>query len=295
MPRHSFCVLFLALLLSAGGAPVAAEVIIELSDERLSATYVQPSQAEKPVNGLFGPTAAKGGGMPSTSVFILPWIVDDSASDANATLFSVTNESFSENDTDVELTFFDAFFDEITDDFFTLGDNEIRPFNARLIPGLTIPDGVNRGLLQIVANDEIGADFFDVNFGENFASGDRALTTLDFCSIWRMRFLQFPGPGGTVLTFIINGPQGVEEEDPPTIAGEVFTEDGVFLNSFALQTDAWLLAVDALDLVIGDTEFGTIVFQLNTTLSPSGVIFENHSAFSRFSLGLKGTCKDLPL
>ena len=292
---RSSVVFLLAFLASIGEAPAVAEVIIELSEERLVAKHVESRPVEKPQRGFFQQPAEKGGGGPVSSTFILPWIIDDTAPDANATLFAVTNESFGEDAVNVSLTFYDESFDEITGDLFTLDNNELRPFNTRLVPGLvTAPGAVNRGILEILSDGVLSADFFDVNFGENFASGDRALTLADFCPLWRVRFLRFPGPGGgTELTFILNGPHGFGDKAPPTISGEVFTEGGTFVNSFALQTDAWILQLDALDLVIGEAEFGTIVIQLDTTIMPNGVVFEKHSAFSRFSLGVLGVCKEL--
>ena len=290
--------LILLLLLSISTAPVMAEVIIELSEDRLVAKRTESRPIEKPEAGFFqrGPEKGDGGGE-LAPVAILPWVIDDSDPFGNSTFFSVRNDSFGGVNADVLVTFLDASFSTLDSDFLTLSGNELVPYSVRAVPGLvTAPGVINRGIVDISSDGQISADIFDVDFGENFASGDRALTLADFCTDWRVRFLRFPGTeGGTVLTFLINGPLGSDEENQPTISGEVFSQSGTFINSFTLRTDDWILDLEALELVLGGTEFGSIVLELNTSLDPSGVVLEQHSACSQFSLGAKGACTDLDL
>lgn len=285
-----------ALLLSILAAPAFAEVVIRRSGDRILAERAAPrAAAEVSPSGLFETSAEKG--MVMTTQWFFPWVIDDGDPFGNTTFFSVRNDDSSGGDVHLEIRYFDEVFDLLTMQPLTLSENELVPVSVRTVGGLvTVPGALHRGLVRIETNGDVSTDVFQVDFGENFASGDRGFALADFCTNWRVRFLRFPGTtGGTALTFILNGPLGAAEVDPPTITGEVYSQSGAFINSFTVRTDRWVLELEALDLVIGGTEFGTIVLELDTIFFPSGLVMEKHSAFSKFSLGVAGICTDLPL
>ena len=101
-----------------------------------------------------------------------------------------------------------------------------------------------------------------------------------------------PNTPGTRLTALINGPHGALPSDPPTITGEVFDEDGHFVNSFMIRTDEWVVELDVLqDLVWpGGPAFGTVRMNFCTT-DRGAVVFERHTAFGRFSVGSVAFCR----
>lgn len=288
--------LIFALLLPILTTPALAEVVIERSGERIFAERRTPNAAAKQApSGFFERAGAKG---TTPTIWIFPWVIDDSDPFGNSTFFSVRNDNAGGEDADLDIRYYDSSFELLAADFLTLASNQLVPVSVRTVDGLvTIPGIVNRGTVEVETDSDISTDVFEVNFDENFASGDRGFTLDDFCTDWRARFLRFPGTtGGTVLTFLLNGPLGPDDEiDPPTITGEVFTQEGAFVNSFSIWTDDWVLEIQALDLVGDDTEFGTLVMALDTAFSPPGVVLEKHSAFSRFSLGIVSVCDDAGL
>lgn len=285
----------LVFLLSILAAPAFAEVVIERSSDRILAERPAPSAEKSAPGGLFEGTADKG--MVGSILWFLPWVIDDSDPFANTTFFSVRNDNFDGTDASVVIEYFDDSFVEQRTDFLDLAGNELAPINVRAVGDLvTEPGAVNRGFIRLQTDGDLATDMFQINFGENFASGDHGFRLEDFCTAWRVRFLRFPGAtDGTVLTFIINGPLGAADTDPPTISGEVFTESGAFINSFTVRTGLWVLELSALDLVIPGTDFGTIAIELDTFAAPSGIVLEKHSAFDKYSVGIAGVCKDLPL
>jgi hypothetical protein len=282
------------LLLTFLTAPAFAEVVIERSADRIFAEHRAPRADKLAAGGLFGRSDAKGGA-PPTVVWLIPWVIDDSGPLANATLFSLRNDNFDGTDAGVDIDYYDRFFDFVKGDSLSLSAIELLPVSVRAVGGLVaVPGAVNRGLVRIETDGNLATDYFQVDFGENFASGDRGLLEADLCDFWRVRFLRFPGTtGGTVLSFVLNGPLGLAPA-APTIVGEVYDQSGAFINSFTVRTNLWVTEIEALDLVVGETEFGTILIELDTEFSPGGLVLEKHSAFSKFSVGLAGSCSDIP-
>jgi hypothetical protein len=76
------------------------------------------------------------------------------------------------------------------------------------------------------------------------------------------------------------------------VTGDVYNEQGSFLNSFTVRTDEWFFDLDLLDFVLGGERFGSMEVVLSTRFGPAGLINVAHSAEGRFSVGLRTVCRD---
>lgn len=291
MSKATLCLVLFLL----AAIPAAATVVVEIHDRPLvdrhrAASAAAPTPAASPAGENRSLTA--GGNLPADAFWFLPLYRVDRTSFGDTTLWSARNES----DLTVSLTvqYYDVFFTLQRTESFDLDPNEVLPVNIRDIPGLGVdPDGFARGFVRISPTGPISVDVFQVDTSENFASADTAFVTDDFCSEWQSRFLSF-GPGqGSVFSFLVNGPRGAAG-GPPTIMGDVYNEQGAFLNSFTIRTDEWVFDVEILDFVLGPTSFGSVELTIRALFSPAGFLTVAHSAEGRFSVGLRGVCKDSP-
>ena len=116
--------------------------------------------------------------------------------------------------------------------------------------------------------------------------------TDEFCAQWHARFLRFGSAGGTRLVFLVNGPLGGDPGDPVTISGDVYAENGDFINSFTVRTDEWSFGISVHDYVLGGVEFGTVELAINASFSPAGAVEVRHQALGEFSVGYPAVCAD---
>lgn len=281
-----------ALLLSAHIA--TAQTHVELSTERLAerpATSKAEGRAATP--SVFDRFGAKSN-QPTAGFWIIPQFeLDDSPGQAKTTLWSIHNERVGAGTVDIAVIYSDANSSELLTDEFILGEDQTATFNLNLFPELVNPGGLSNGFIVVVANGPVSLDTFQVDPANDFATGDVAFLESDLCTEWQVRFLDFGGlSGGSELSFFINGPLGSDPADPPTIEGEVFDQAGNFLNAFTVRTELFSLDLPALDLVLGDTKFGSIELRIMADNLPAGIVSARHSAFGLFSVGLTGICRD---
>ncbi|MCP4896075.1 MAG: hypothetical protein GY906_03790 [bacterium] len=283
------------LLLLSVPVSVSAEVIIETRAEPLLEEWRARLAAKGESASAPGLTKATS---PTDEFWFVPYFEVDMSASAfgNSTFWSVRNEG--DVATTVAVDYYNALFSNLVTTTVTLEPNEVGSFNVRNVAGLTVDaDGFARGMVRVrpEAGHPVVLDFFQVDAEENFATGSLAYPLSDFCTNWMLRFIGFGGlAGGSVMTVLANGPHGAELEDTPTVVGEVYSESGAFINSFTIRTDEWFFKSSILDLVVGDTKFGSVELVLDTTSSPNGVVSVGHSAFSLFSVGVQGVCQDIP-
>jgi hypothetical protein len=243
------------------------------------------------------PDPAAKGHEPDDGTWFIPLFKVDTrgTAPASSTFFSIRNEG--DLTTNVLVEYFDTAFTPPRQHAvrYVLIADQIVSVNVRDVPDLDVdPDLFARGILRITPrpDEPVAVDAFQVDGTNNFASGGHAFTAGDFCDLWQVRFLDFGGASGSVMTVLVNGPRGMGAANPPTISGTVFNQQGQPVNNFNVRTNEWALEIPLLDLVQGDQRFGSIELVLNATGNPGGVVSVVHSAFGRFSIGAEGVCKD---
>ncbi len=155
-------------------------------------------------------------------------------------------------------------------------------------------DGVTRGFVEILGDFPFAVDYFQIDGTNNFASGDNGASfPNDFCEYWKVRYLSGGAfDGGTEILAVINGPLGSDPGAMPTITGNVYREDGSFVNSFEIRTDEWMFLRDASELVTAGNPFGAIELRIDAADDNTGFVFARQDASGRYSVGLNALCKD---
>ena len=207
---------------------------------------------------------------------------------------------------DVEVVYLDPLLGEYGTDSFALGPEQVRTRNLRDVPGiLPDSDGRARGLVFFIATSPapelgevaLGGDFFEVEPGENFASGSLlsrlgSSGDLALCRTWETRYLQGgPFTGGTRLTFLVDVPGGPDcDLDPPTVTGQVYDEVGTLLGAFEICSAVHTFAVPMAQLLPpGASPFGAVEVEFPSTV---GLLATQFRARGRFSVGMQGLCLD---
>lgn len=242
------------------------------------------------------PLAVKGIVAADAVWYIPHFRIDRSAEageNADATIWSVRNESEAGESVDIRASYFTTDFDPQGAQEFTLGEKELRSVSLRSVEGLrTERDGFARGFIRVTpsVSRRISVDFFQVDFSQNSATGSLASSfPCDFCDQWQLRFLRFGEGSGSIATFFVNGPLAAGS---PTVVGNVYGEDGSFVSSFSIRsTGDWTFQCDIQnELVNGDVRFGTIELNILSGFEPSGIVSVSHSAFGAFSVGVPSIC-----
>lgn len=261
----------LALLLPC---TVAAEVVLRPHDPELGDRPLDGKPILNRLTKLDQPT----------SLLILPFYdVDSASATGTTTLFAVRNT------TAMQLGVLFAYANSLGDierqDIDSLDPRATRSVNLRDVAG--IPD---QGFGVILADTDISTtalagDFFQVDIGGAFATGERLVSVQDICDEHEIRFLDFGS--GTVLRLFINSPQGDDPDlDPPTFTVDVLDEDGALFAGTDVFTDQVVLELTAADFT--ELAFGTLIF--NFTNSSGGWVYAEYSADGLFSVGLNSTC-----
>lgn len=178
-----------------------------------------------------------------------------------------------------------------------LGAFETSTVNLRDVTELAgDPDGFARGFVRVVAPGgpdgvpALSGDFFQVDVGNNFATGDKLLRRGQICQHSSIRFLDFGA--GTRLPVFLAQPRGADENvDPPSFTVQAFDEAG---NPESAPQPVWA-ASHALELAASDFtdgSFGTLAFDF--TNSDGGAAYAEYSAEGRFSVGLASQCEEAP-
>jgi hypothetical protein len=292
MPARARSVLALAALLAVPAAPALAahRVVLSSTEIDLGARRAARQRDAAPLaGGLAAPALA-----PSDHQWLVPFVVDAGNLSGTTTLFSVRNEVETASDVEIGVEILDPKLMLLHSFLATLGPDEVASYNVRDMPGL--PAGFSRGIVRVTPGDVgslVSVDSFEVTPGEDFATGSLGIDFVtEECAFWRSR-LVIGGPftGGTELTFIVDGPRGVDPEGTPTITGNVYDEPGNLVNTFLIFTDDYVLAVNADGLVVPDTLFGSVELLIDATAG-GGYVNVALGAEGRYSVGFSGVCKD---
>lgn len=225
------------------------------------------------------------------------FLVDRSEPFGTTTLYAVRNLTGGPVSADVE--YFTLGGASQGTETLNLGPFDTHTRNLRDVPGLaTSPDGYARGFVEIVTAGNpdmtpvLAGDYFQVDVGENLATGEKLVREIELCDHASIRFLEFPLAGsGTRLSVWIPNPRGVGGGAPPSFTVQAYDEDGhpvggvtsVFSSLHAMKIDA--TAFTALD-------FGTLRFDFSN--SGRGTVYAESSAQGRFSVGVSSQCDELP-
>lgn len=286
--RHRFATVF-ALVAVVAAVPLLAAAQPRRTTVTLGETG-RDLRAEHDAAGL----RARGALVlaPSDGPWLVPFAVDPGNPVGTTTLLSVRNEA-TVGDANVLVEFLDDSLNEFHEVALVLEPRQLQSFNLRDQPNLPPPIGLSTGLVRVTADPGqlVSVDTFRVVPNEDFATGGLAIDlAVEECSDWRGRILVGGAfTGGTVLRFFINGPQGADAADPPTITGTVYDEAGTMINPFTVRTDAWTLDLDAGQLFAGEQLFGTVELVIQGT-EGGGHLTVEHSAEGRYSVSVPGVC-----
>lgn len=224
------------------------------------------------------------------SKWVLPFFrVDKTDPSGTTTLFAVRNTLTAA--VDAEIRYFETHTATVVrTDTINLAAGETHTVNVRDIPGLPVDvDGFARGFVTIDApGGKLTGDFFQVDVGGNFATGDRLLAPrTDFCAEQEARFADFGS--GTELMLVLTDPRGADpSSDPISVRVTPITEDGTSLPATEIHTDQFVYFVDADDFT-GEA-FGTLIFDFNPEgRGGAGWVYGVYSADGLFSVGVNST------
>ena len=220
---------------------------------------------------------------------ILPFYeVDKNDASGTTTLYAIRNlENYP---VDIEIRYYRAASAAaVRTETVTLAANATRTVNLRDVPGLTTDsDGFARGFatIETLIDARILGDFFQVDVGQNFATGDRLVSqSNDLCEQQEIRFADFGS--GTQLMVLLTNPQGIGAGAPPSFRVTPVDEDGNRLPSTDLQTSRYVNFYDASDFT-GES-FGTLIFDFSINSSEDqGWVYGVYSADGLFSVGVNG-------
>jgi hypothetical protein len=159
-------------------------------------------------------------------------------------------------------------------------------------------DGFSRGFVEVstAGNPDLtpvlGGDYFQVDVGDDFATGDQLVRQIELCDRASIRFIEFPLPGsGTRLTVWIANPRGTGAADPVSFTVRVHDEAGNAVGGLiGFKTTNHALELQATDFT--GLDFGTLRFDF--TNSSGGTVYAEASAQGRFSVGVTSQCDELP-
>lgn len=289
--------LVLALILLAPAA-AGAEVIFESEDGKIvlrrsggkalpeaRAAAVRRAATRPSLTALIG---AGKRDQPRETLILPSYFVDPATADT--TLFAVRNAGggFAA----LTIRYFGSELDDLqyAPDPLLLLPREVVTVNLRDVIGELTPrpDGTYRGLVTFLTDELITGDYFRTDPANAFASGDRLVGLDDFCRRNEVRFIAGgPFTGGTLLTFLIDQPQGISPGDLPTAFIRSFDEagnPGPEIDFFTTENSATFPVS-----LIGLSGFGVIEIDFDQT---TGVVIAEYSALGQFSVAMNGTCTD---
>ncbi len=291
------CAFLLPALVVLAAAPIRADVVVERFGERML------DDRGRVIGGPFAgmgefPTgdddAPKGPASslarklprPTSDAWFIPLYSVDTTRTADTTLWAARNGS--DSVAHARVIYYTTKGEMQRLDAFLLAPHAVKTVNVRDVPGLEVDgDGLARGAVAIQPDEGVmSVDYMQVDVSQNFAVGREAFT--EACRNWEARFLSF-GPGeGSVLTLFAE-PLGASPDDPPSILGDIYDEEGALVNSFAIRTDEVAFQVGVQELVEGEVQFGSI--ELLLAGRPGNVVVD-HSAAGRFSVGFSAVCAE---
>jgi hypothetical protein len=229
-----------------------------------------------------------------TETHVLPlYLVDEDDPNGTNTLLAVRNLTGDPVSAGLEY-FTVGGVSQITDTL-SLDAYETETVSIRDVLGLAVDgDGFARGFVKVVAVGAAGGqpvlagDFFQVDVGNNFATGDKLVPGADVCAHSSIRFLDFGA--GTRFTVYLTNPRGADSgADPYSFTVQAFNEAG---NPAGMPQPFWTadhaLEIESLDVT--GLAFGTLRFDFTHSLG--GAVYAEYSAEGRFSVGLTAQCGD---
>lgn len=229
---------------------------------------------------------------------VLPsYLVEQDDPNGTTTLFALRNLTGGHVTVDVEYLAVDGSVQLL--DPLTLEPFQTVTVNLRDVAGLVAdPDGFARGFVRFLTAGGpdglpvLAGDFFQVNVGSNFATGNELLRGGQVCRRASVRFLDFGFGDGTRLAVYVAHPRGADEgSDPPSFTVQILDEQG---HPEGPPQPFWT-ADHALELAASDlTEkpFGTLAFDFTNSLG--GAAYAEYDAEGRFSVGVGSECEDAP-
>ncbi len=228
------------------------------------------------------------GDEPPASELIVPGFSVEVADPAGpTTFFAVRNTSDSPVDLDI------AYYGEqitatpLRADTFMLGPQQTMTRDVRSnLEDLNVSDGFATGLIVISGTgggaDALEGDYFRIDSGNDFATGDRLVKPAEYCVRQEVRFVDFGS--GSRFKILLEEPQGSEM---PSFTYTAYSEAGAMITTGGVASSDHLVSV-AVDDLVAEQRFGTLVFDFAN--SASGLVTAEYSAFGRFSVELNGAC-----
>ena len=204
------------------------------------------------------------------------------------TFFAVRNTTNQEVDSQVDY-YAAASTDPLRTDTFSLSEQATKPLDVRTnLSDLVIKDGMATGFIVVT---EVGSttaprlegDYFRVDTGNSFASGDRMVRPEDFCLKQEIRFVDFGS--GFQLRILLNRPRG---DELPSFSYTAYDQAGTVAVDGDFETSNYLSVLDVGEL--GGKSSGTVVFDFSS--SGGGWVSAKYSAFGKFSVELRSACRD---
>ncbi len=253
--------LLLALSVVLWPSALAAQVVVGPADGA--------REVGAPVRTL-APLEVRGGEVnekadePAEVLFVPFFFVDTADPSGTTTLFAVRNVLGIS--VDIEIRYFSPVGDLLQEELKGLSAGETYTLNIRDIEGLSQPESdFAVGYVEVArvngprggTGASLVGDFFQVNVGENFATGDRMISSAELCEQQEVRILDFGS--GTTLRFFLRDPQGTAPSDDPSVRVRVLAEDGsVVEEEIPVRTAHTSFAVSS--ALFTDEDFGTMVF-----------------------------------
>lgn len=293
--RRAFAVFFVTLLFTAGAAGAQEEFVLRVTES--------PQARPASVTGG-GELAARFTDVPGDAFMVPLFRVDRSTFLSETTLIAVRNVTDQAHDVRIAYFVDHAFSPGANPDLVqnrSLSPGQIVTFNLRDLPEITGGaggDDLVRGWLLVEHGDGVGdalsADWFRVDPGQNFATGDRMMDIdhSSTCTQWDFRYITGGGfDGGTRLGVFIDTPLGL---GTPSFTVDFFSEAGAFQGGVVVSTTLQVMELNVeeelLALLSGtppETGGMVITFELGTN---GGLVAGTYSAENRYSIGLDGTC-----
>jgi HpiC1 cyclase len=226
--------------------------------------------------------------------FVLPFYLADKVDPSGTnTLFAVRNLTGDPVSAAVE--YFTLHGVSQRKDVVTLNPRQTTTVGIRNVPGLAVDvDGFARGFVKVVtAGDSngtpvLGGDFFQVDVGNNSATGDKLARGSDLCTDVSIRFVDFGA--GSRFTVYVTDPRGADPSvDPPSFTVQVYDEPGHPVGGL----QPFWTADHALEFTSSDfsaIKFGSLKFDFTNSLG--GTIYAEYSAQGLFSVGLASQCEN---
>ncbi len=241
--------------------------------------------------GTLPPGAPTGDGqLTDVAGLILPGFeVEVAIPDGPTTFFAVRNTG--SNDVTANILYYGvALTDEpLRTDIFVLGPQQTLTWNIRFdLTDLSVVEGFATGLVVITEDGgttapNLEGDYFRLDPGNDFATGDRLVRPESLCSQQEIRFVDFGS--GSQLRVLLDTPRGV---DTASFTYTAYDESGAMIGQGEFFTSDHLNVLDIGDLVTAES-FGTVFFDF--TSSAGGFATAKYSAVGRYSVELNAACR----